>query len=76
MIQIDSFAYANNPFSTHGDSGSLIVTRDDNKAIGLLWGCWQEKLRSGFAQENWTYGIALENWTYGKFRAFRTVLLN
>jgi hypothetical protein len=42
------------PFSTHGDSGSLIVTRDDNKAIGLLWGGWQEKLRTGHAQENWT----------------------
>lgn len=43
------------PFSTHGDSGSLIVTRDDNNAVGLLWSGWQEKLRSGFAQENWTY---------------------
>lgn len=48
------------PFSTHGDSGSLIVT-DDNQLnpIGLLWGGWQEKLRTGHAQENWTYGIAL-----------------
>ena len=48
------------PFSTHGDSGSLIVTRDDNKAISLLWGGWQEKLRTGHAQENWTYGVALD----------------
>ena len=48
------------PFSTHGDSGSLIVTDDDNlNPIGLLWGGWQEKLRTGHAQENWTYGIAL-----------------
>ena len=48
------------PFSTHGDSGSLIVTDDDqHKPIGLLWGGWQEKLRTGYAQENWTYGIAL-----------------
>lgn len=48
------------PFSTHGDSGSLIVT-DDSKhnPIGLLWGGWQERLRTGHAQENWTYGIAL-----------------
>ena len=60
MIQIDSFAYANNPFSTHGDSGSLIVTRDENNAIGLLWRGWQEKLRSGYAQENWIYGVALD----------------
>lgn len=51
MIQIDSFAYANNPFYTHGDSSSLIVTREDNNAIGLLWGGWQE---------NWTYGVALD----------------
>ena len=48
------------PFSTHGDSGSLIVTAEENKGIGLLWGGWQEKLRSGYAQENWTYGIALD----------------
>jgi hypothetical protein len=48
------------PFSTHGDSGSLIVTREDNKGVGLLWGGWQEKLRTGFAQENWTYGVALD----------------
>ena len=48
------------PFSTHGDSGSLIVTNDPaHNPIGLLWGGWQEKLRTGFAQENWTYGIAL-----------------
>jgi hypothetical protein len=48
------------PFSTHGDSGSLIVTAEDNRGIGLLWGGWQEKLRTGYAQENWTYGIALD----------------
>ena len=48
------------PFSTHGDSGSLIVTNDDNhNPIALLWGGWQEKLRSGYGQENWTYAIAL-----------------
>ena len=48
------------PFSTYGDSGSLIVTNDQRlNPIGLLWGGWQEKLRTGSAQENWTYGIAL-----------------
>lgn len=48
------------PFSTHGDSGSLIVTNDSkHNPIGLLWGGWQEKLRTGYAQENWTYGISL-----------------
>lgn len=50
----------NIPFSTHGDSGSLIVTDDfEHNPIGLLWGGWQEKLRTGHAQEKWTYGIAL-----------------
>ncbi len=50
----------NIPFSTHGDSGSLIVTDDfAHNPIGLLWGGWQEKLRTGRAQENWTYGIVL-----------------
>ncbi len=50
----------NIPFSTHGDSGSLIVTDDfEHNPIGLLWGGWQEKLRTGYAQEKWTYGIAL-----------------
>ena len=50
----------NIPFSTHGDSGSLIVTNDEHlNPIGLLWGGWQEKLRTGRAQENWTYGIDL-----------------
>jgi hypothetical protein len=48
------------PFSWHGDSGSLIVTDDGQvNPIGLLWGGWQERLRTGHAQENWTYGIAL-----------------
>ena len=43
------------PFSTHGDSGSLIVTNDDShNPVALLWGGWQEKLRSGYGQENWT----------------------
>ncbi len=47
-------------FSTHGDSGSLIVTDDEHhNPIGLLWGGWQEKLRTGHGQENWTYGISL-----------------
>ena len=50
----------NIPFSTHGDSGSLIVMDNEElNPIGLLWGGWQEKLRSGYAQENWTYGISL-----------------
>jgi len=50
----------NIPFSTHGDSGSLIVTDDfEHNPVGLLWGGWQEKLRTGYAQENWTWGIAL-----------------
>jgi hypothetical protein len=48
------------PFSTHGDSGSLIVMDTPQlNPVGLLWGGWQEKLRTGHAQENWTYGIAL-----------------
>ena len=48
------------PFSTHGDSGSLIVTNDaEHRPVALLWGGWQEKLRTGYAQENWTYAIAL-----------------
>ncbi|KKH95439.1 hypothetical protein EO95_08920 [Methanosarcina sp. 1.H.T.1A.1] len=48
------------PFSTHGDSGSLIVMDTPQlNPVGLLWGGWQEKLRTGYAQENWTYGIAL-----------------
>lgn len=48
------------PFSTHGDSGSLIVTDDMNhNPIGLLWGGWESELRTGYGQENWTYGIAL-----------------
>lgn len=48
------------PFSTHGDSGSLIVMDTPQlNPVGLLWGGWQEKLRTGNAQEKWTYGIAL-----------------
>jgi hypothetical protein len=50
----------NIPFSTHGDSGSLIVLDNEElNPVGLLWGGWQEKLRTGYAQENWTYGISL-----------------
>jgi len=51
----------NTVFSTHGDSGSLIITDDEkHNPIGLLWGGWEEKLRTGYGQENWTYGIILE----------------
>ena len=49
------------PFSTKGDSGSLIITDDDQlNPIGLLWGGWQEKLANGFGQENWTYATGLK----------------
>jgi len=52
--------YDNQPFSTYGDSGSLIVLDNEElNPIGLLWGGWQEKLRTGYAQENWTYGVSL-----------------
>ena len=48
------------PFSTHGDSGSLIILNNEElNPIGLLWGGWDEKLRTGYAQENWTWGISL-----------------
>lgn len=48
------------PFSTHGDSGSLIVLdNQEMNPVGLLWGGWIEKLRTGHSQENWTYGISL-----------------
>jgi hypothetical protein len=48
------------PFSTYGDSGSLIVLdNQEMNPVGLLWGGWMEKLRTGHAQENWTYGISL-----------------
>jgi len=33
---------------------------DEHRPTGLLWGGWQSKLRTGYAQENWTYGIALQ----------------
>lgn len=47
-------------FLNHGDSGSLIVLDNEElNPVGLLWGGWQEKLRTGHAQENWTYGIVL-----------------
>jgi hypothetical protein len=49
------------PFSTYGDSGSLIVMDNkDKNPIGLLWGGWQSKLRTGFGQEKWSYGICLD----------------
>jgi len=46
-------------FSYRGDSGKLIVTEDDNRPVGLLWGGWRERLRRGREQENWTYAINL-----------------
>jgi hypothetical protein len=52
--------YDNQPFSTYGDSGSLIVLENEElNPIGLLWGGWQEKLRTGYSIENWTYGVFL-----------------
>ena len=49
------------PFSTYGDSGSLIITDDEDRSpIGLLWGGWQSKLRAGVGQEKWSYGICLD----------------
>lgn len=51
---------AEQPFSTYGDSGSLIVLDNEElNPVGLLWGGWQEKLRTGYGIENWTYGISL-----------------
>ncbi len=48
------------PFSTHGDSGSLIVTDDDaHRPVGLLWGGWEERRRAEHGQENWTWGACL-----------------
>jgi hypothetical protein len=45
-------------FSDHGDSGKIIVTDDgQHNVVALLWGGWQERLRSGKMQENWTYAI-------------------
>lgn len=50
------------PFSSYGDSGSLIVLDNEQfNPVGLIWGGWQEKLRTGYAQENWTYGVSLCN---------------
>jgi len=44
------------PFSIHGDSGSIIVTNNkSHNPIGMLWGGWTERLRTGHAQENWSY---------------------
>jgi hypothetical protein len=48
------------PFSTYGDSGSLIVTNDStHNPIGLLWGGSERKLRTGYSRENWTYASDL-----------------
>ncbi len=46
-------------FSYYGDSGKLIVTKDGLRPVALLWGGWQERLRTGYEQENWTYAIDL-----------------
>lgn len=47
-------------FSTYGDSGSLIILDNEElNPIGLLWGGWWEKLRTGYPIENWTYGTSL-----------------
>ncbi|UCC30870.1 MAG: hypothetical protein JSU86_01065 [Phycisphaerales bacterium] len=46
-------------FSDHGDSGKLIATKDGLRPLALLWGGWQERLRTGYEQENWTYAIDL-----------------
>ena len=47
-------------FSWKGDSGKVIITDDDeHRPVALLWGGWQERLRSGREQENWTYAIDL-----------------
>ncbi|MDD1751659.1 MAG: hypothetical protein LUQ38_01040 [Methanotrichaceae archaeon] len=52
--------YDGQPFSTYGDSGSLIVLENEElNPIGMLWGGWQEKLRTGYSRENWTYGVSL-----------------
>jgi len=44
-------------FSDSGDSGKLIVTENGLHPIALGWGGRQERLRSGFSQENWTYAL-------------------
>ena len=44
-------------FSDPGDSGKLIVTRDGQRPVALLWGGWREQLRAGRGQENRTYAI-------------------
>lgn len=44
-------------FSDHGDSGKLIVSKENSRALALLWGGWFESLRQGHGQENWTYAI-------------------
>ncbi|NET03972.1 MAG: hypothetical protein F6K16_04415 [Symploca sp. SIO2B6] len=48
-----------NAFSTYGDSGKLIVTKNGLRPVALLWGGWQERLRKTYEQENWTYAIDL-----------------
>ena len=44
-------------FSAPGDSGKLIVTEDGLRPVGLLWGGWQQRLRTSREQEKWSYGI-------------------
>jgi DNA/RNA endonuclease G (NUC1) len=46
-------------FSDRGDSGKLIITRDDRRPLALLWGGWDERLRHARGKENWTYAIDL-----------------
>lgn len=48
-----------NAFSHYGDSGKLIVTKNEQRPVALLWGGWQERLRKNYEQENWTYAIEL-----------------
>lgn len=48
------------PFSTQGDSGSIIVTNNRaHNPLGVLWGGRTEKLRSGYSQEKWSYATSL-----------------
>ena len=49
------------PFSTGGDSGSLIVTDDEYlNPIAMMWGGWTQKLDNYYGQENWTYATSLK----------------
>jgi hypothetical protein len=57
----------NRPFDAEGDSGSLIVMRNEGNVppspIGIVWGGTVNhgglKLRNGIGPENWTSGIGL-----------------